>query len=51
MEENNKKTSISKATTLKEIGEFWDNHSLADYWDKTEEAEFKIRATRRHRIF
>ncbi|MEA1934707.1 MAG: hypothetical protein U9N60_09825 [Thermodesulfobacteriota bacterium] len=50
MEENNKKTSISKASTLEEIGEFWDNHSLADYWDQTEEAEFKIRATRRHRI-
>jgi len=48
-ENNNNKTSISKASTLEEIGEFWDNHSLADYWDQTKEVEFKIRATRRHR--
>ena len=49
MKENNNKTSISKASTLEEIGEFWDNHSLADYWDQTKKVEFKIRATRRHR--
>ncbi len=50
MEKNNKKTSISKARTLEEIGEFWDNHSLADYWDETKEVEFNVRAVRRHRI-
>jgi len=49
MKKNNNKTSISKASTLEEIGEFWDNHSLADYWDQTKEVEFKIRATKRHR--
>ncbi len=43
-------TSISKARTLEEIGEFWDTHSLADYWDQTYEVEFEIRAKRRRRI-
>ena len=32
-------SSISKARTLKEIAEFWDTHSLADYDDQTYEVE------------
>lgn len=28
--------------TPEEIGEFWDTHSLADYWDETNEADFQI---------
>ncbi|MEW5718455.1 MAG: CopG family antitoxin [Chloroflexota bacterium] len=36
------KTSISKATTYKEIAEFWDTHSLADYWEQTKPAEFQV---------
>jgi hypothetical protein len=43
-------TSISKAQTLEEIGEFWDTHSLADSWDQTHEAEFEVRAHRRRRV-
>ena len=43
-------TSISKATTDKEIGAFWDTHSLADYWDKTQEVSFDVRAARRRRV-
>ena len=27
--------------TPEEIGEFWDTHSLADYWDETHEVEFQ----------
>jgi predicted alpha-1,6-mannanase (GH76 family) len=46
----NKATSISKARTLKEIGDFWDTHSLADYWDQTHEVEFQVRAQRRRRV-
>lgn len=46
----NKKTEISKARTLEEIGDFWDTHSLDDYWDKTREAEFEVRAERRRRV-
>ncbi len=37
MNENNAKdiTSISRAGTMEEVGEFWDTHSLADHWDQT----------------
>ncbi len=50
MSENEELTSISKASTLEEIAEFWDTHSLADYWDETREATFEVRAERRRRI-
>jgi hypothetical protein len=43
-------TSISKAHTVDEIADFWDNHSLADYWDQTHEVEFEVRAQRRRRV-
>jgi hypothetical protein len=42
--------SISKARTLEEIADFWDTHSLDDYWDQTHEVEFEVRAQRRRRI-
>ncbi len=35
------KSSISQATSYKEIGAFWDTHDLADFWDKTKEASFE----------
>ena len=44
------KTTISKARSIQEIGDFWDTHSLADYWDQTQEVEFIVRAKKRHRI-
>ena len=28
--------------TPEEIGEFWDTHDLADYWDETEEIDFQV---------
>ena len=28
--------------TPEEIGEFWDTHSLADYWDETNEVDFQV---------
>lgn len=43
-------TSISKARTINEIAEFWDTHSLADYWEQTHEVEFEVRVQRRRRI-
>ena len=43
-------TSISKARTLEEIANFWDTHSLSDYWDQTHEVEFEVRAKRRRRV-
>jgi len=44
------RNQISKASTLEEIAEFWDTHSLADYWDETHEVTFEVRAERRRRI-
>lgn len=43
-------TSISQAGTLEEIGEFWDTHSLDDYWEEIHEAQFEVRAKQRKRI-
>jgi hypothetical protein len=36
-------------TNYDEIVEFWETHSLADYWDETEPAEFEIDANARRR--
>lgn len=36
------KSSLSNAATYREIGEFWDEHSLADYWDQTKDADFQV---------
>jgi hypothetical protein len=48
--ENENVTSISEAKTLEEIADFWNSHSLADYWEKTREVPFQVRATRRRRV-
>lgn len=48
--EKKRKTTISKAGSIQEIGDFWDTHSLADHWDETQEASFEIRATHRRRV-
>lgn len=48
--EDTSETSISKARTLAEIADFWDTHSLDDYWDQTREAVFEVRAQHRRRI-
>ena len=45
-----RRTRISKARNLDEIADFWDTHSLADYWDQTHEETFEVRAQRRRRI-
>ena len=43
-------TSVSQSRTLDEIGEYWDTHSLDEYWDKTREVEFEMTAQRRRRV-
>ena len=48
--DDSKLTSISKVHTLEEVADFWDTHSLADYWDQTHEVQFEVRAKRRRRI-
>jgi len=39
---NKGKSSLSKAKSYKEIGDFWDTHDLSDFWDKTKQAEFDV---------
>ncbi len=48
--QEDKATSVSNAHTIEEIADFWDTHSLDDYWDQTQEAEFEVRAKRRRRV-
>jgi uridine kinase len=36
------KSSISQAQSYQKIGEFWDSHDLADYWDQTEPVDFEV---------
>jgi len=43
-------TNISEANTPEEIGDFWDTHSLDDYWDQTHDVEFEVRAKQRRRV-
>jgi hypothetical protein len=40
MDEN--KSSISKARSYQEIGEFWDTHDVTDYWELTKPVEFEV---------
>lgn len=39
---NRSKSAISKAESYQQIGEFWDAHDLADYWDETQPVEFTV---------
>jgi len=34
--------TIPEMKSYEQIADFWDNHSLADYWNQTEPAEFDI---------
>lgn len=36
------KSSVSKGRSYEEIGEFWDTHDLADFWDQTEPVEVHL---------
>jgi len=36
------KSSISRATSYKEIGDFWDTHDISEVWEKTKEASFDV---------
>lgn len=33
-----------------ELGEFWDSHSLADYWDQTEDAQIEFSPAQRRML-
>ncbi len=36
------KSSISKATSYREIGEYWDTHDAGEIWHETEEVKFEV---------
>ena len=36
------KSSISKARSYAEIGEFWDKHDLSDFWNNTKKVRFEV---------
>jgi hypothetical protein len=36
------KSSIAKARSYAEIGEFWDEHDLSNYWGKTRKVKFEV---------
>jgi hypothetical protein len=36
------RSSISKARSYKQIGEFWDTHDLAEHWEQTQPAQFEL---------
>lgn len=36
------KSSLSRASSYKEIGDFWDSHDLSEFWDKTRKIEFEV---------
>ena len=38
----NSKSSISKARSYAEIGEYWDKHDLSDVWGKTKTVKFEV---------
>lgn len=36
------KSSISKASSYAEMGDYWDTHDLAEHWDETHEVSFDV---------
>ena len=52
MEEKDKKRAPMPPpnATPEEIGEFWDTHSLADYWDETNEVDFQVNLKPKHNL-
>ncbi|OGQ79583.1 MAG: hypothetical protein A3F90_17335 [Deltaproteobacteria bacterium RIFCSPLOWO2_12_FULL_60_19] len=36
------RSSISKARSYAEIGEFWDEHDLGEFWGKTRKVRFDV---------
>ena len=36
------RSTLSKAKSYKEIGDFWDAHDLSDFWDQTKKVEFEV---------
>ena len=45
------KTSISKASSYEEIGEFWDTHDLTDYLDDSQIVDFNTSDIQSSKIY
>ena len=51
MDENKTKDLLPEEfDSIEEAAEFWDSHSLTDYWDETKEVQLQVRATRKQRV-
>ncbi len=50
MDKEEGRSSISKATSYQEMGEYWDTHDAGEIWDQTEPAEFEV-DLRREKIY
>jgi hypothetical protein len=36
------KSSISQAKSYQQMGQFWDTHTLTEFWGQTEPADFEV---------
>jgi hypothetical protein len=45
----NEDKHIPEFKSYEEMAEFWDTHSLGDYWDQTEPADFEVSNQLYHR--
>jgi hypothetical protein len=36
------RSTISKARSYKQMGEFWDTHDLVDFWNQTRKTSFEV---------
>jgi hypothetical protein len=36
------RSTLSKAKTYKEIGDFWDTHDLSEFWDQTKKVKLEV---------
>jgi len=45
------KSSVSKASSYREIGKYWDEHDLEDAWDPSRQVEFDVGIESRLRYF
>ena len=48
---NKNKTSISQESSYQEIGEFWSEHDLADFWEQTKSVEFDVEIEKQKRYY
>jgi len=45
------KSSVSQATSYREMAEYWDEHDLDDAWDPSRRVEFEVDIQARRRYF